>query len=421
VGKLLVEGETKLAGKVRVSGAKNAALAIMAATVLVDGKAVLESIPDIEDVRVFIEILRQMGMEVSQNERGYLIFDGSLLKGWEASYELAKRLRASNLLLGPLLSRCGKAEISMPGGCNIGTRPIDLHIKGLEAMGARIKVEHGIIYAEAKKMKGAHIYLDFPSVGATENIMTAASLAEGTTVIENAAKEPEIVDLASFLSSLGVRVRGAGTDVIKIEGVKRISGCQHAIIPDRIEAGTFMVAAALNNSDLFIENVIPEHLEPVTAKLREMGVSVEIYEDTIHVTGKEFYKPVDIKTYPYPGFPTDMQSQFIVLLTQANGDSVVIENVFENRLKVAAELKRMGANIKVEGRAAIITGNQRLSGAPVRATDLRSGAALILAGLAAKGTTEVFGLRHIDRGYEHIEDKLNALGAKIVRVEEEVS
>lgn len=421
MGKLLVEGETKLAGKVRVSGAKNAALAIMAATVLVDGKAVLESIPDIEDVRVFIEILRQMGMEVSQNERGYLIFDGSLLKGWEASYELAKRLRASNLLLGPLLSRCGKAEISMPGGCNIGTRPIDLHIKGLEAMGARIKVEHGIIYAEAKKMKGAHIYLDFPSVGATENIMTAASLAEGTTVIENAAKEPEIVDLASFLSSLGVRVRGAGTDVIKIEGVKRISGCQHAIIPDRIEAGTFMVAAALNNSDLFIENVIPEHLEPVTAKLREMGVSVEIYEDTIHVTGKEFYKPVDIKTYPYPGFPTDMQSQFIVLLTQANGDSVVIENVFENRLKVAAELKRMGANIKVEGRAAIITGNQRLSGAPVRATDLRSGAALILAGLAAKGTTEVFGLRHIDRGYEHIEDKLNALGAKIVRVEEEVS
>lgn len=421
MGKLLVEGGTKLAGKVRVSGAKNAALAIMAATVLVDGKAVLESIPDIEDVRVFIEILRQMGMEVSQDEKGHLIFDGSLLKGWEASYELAKRLRASNLLLGPLLSRCGKAEISMPGGCNIGTRPIDLHIKGLEAMGARIKVEHGIIYAEAKKMKGAHIYLDFPSVGATENIMTAASLAEGTTVIENAAKEPEIVDLASFLSSLGVRVRGAGTDVIKIEGVKRISGCQHAIIPDRIEAGTFMVAAALNNSDLFIENVIPEHLEPVTAKLREMGVSVEIYEDTIHVMGKEFYKPVDIKTYPYPGFPTDMQSQFIVLLTQANGDSVVIENVFENRLKVAAELKRMGANIKVEGRAAIITGNQKLSGAPVRATDLRSGAALILAGLAAKGTTEVFGLRHIDRGYEHIEDKLNALGAKIVRVEEEVS
>ncbi|MGB4070884.1 MAG: UDP-N-acetylglucosamine 1-carboxyvinyltransferase, partial [bacterium] len=330
--------------------------------------------------------------------------------------ELVKKLRASSLLLGPLLARYGRAEIAMPGGCNIGPRPLDQHIKGLRALGAEIKIEQGFIRARAKKLQGASIYLDVTSVGATENIMMAACLAEGKTVIENAAKEPEIVDVANLLNAMGANVKGAGTDVIRIRGVKGLQGVHHTIIPDRIEAGTFMIAAAASRGEVVIEDVIPEHLEPVIAKLREAGALVEVGEDSIKVTGREEpYQPLDIKTLPYPGFPTDLQSPITALLTTAAGTSIIKENIFENRFRHVDEFKRMGAKIKVEGRTAVVEGVDFMSGARVRATDLRAGAALLIAALMARGETVIQGTEHIDRGYENITGKFRALGARIRR------
>ena len=415
---LVVEGGTPLRGEISVGGAKNAALPIMCAALLVEeGETVLENVPDIDDVRMLSDIMTQLGVKVHRDSSGLLHINASRLTLVKLSYEQTKKLRASNLLLGPLLARLGKAEIPMPGGCDIGSRPMDLHIKGLEKLGAVCSLDHGVISAEAECLVAGNIYLDFPSVGATENIMVAAALAGGTTIIENVAKEPEIVDLASFLGTLGVRVRGAGTDVIKIDGIESIrGGITYTIIPDRIEAGTYMVMGALPGSDIMIRNVIPKHLESITAKLQEIGVHIETGEDCMHVTAAAEYKATDLKTFPYPGFPTDVQSQFMALLTSAVGESVITETVFENRLKLADELNRMGAVVHHEGRTAIVTGQKsKLSGAPVRASDLRAGAALVIAGILAEGYTEISNVEVIDRGYEKLEKKLRQVGAKIYR------
>jgi len=415
MGALVVEGETRLRGRVTVSGAKNAVLAVLPATLLAEGETIIENAPGISDVRVMGEILAALGAEVKENGSGFRINPGGV-HSQSPPLELVRKLRASSLLLGPLLARYGRADIAMPGGCNIGPRPLDQHIKGLRALGAEIKIEQGFIRARAKKLQGASIYLDVTSVGATENIMMAACLAEGKTVIENAAKEPEIVDVANLLNAMGANVKGAGTDVIRIQGVKRLQGVHHTIIPDRIEAGTFMIAAAASRGEVVIEDVIPEHLEPVIAKLREAGALVEVGEDSIKVTGREEpYQPLDIKTLPYPGFPTDLQSPITALLTTAAGTSIIKENIFENRFRHVDEFKRMGAKIKVEGRTAVVEGVNFLSGAQVRATDLRAGAALLIAALMARGETVIQGTEHIDRGYENITGKFRALGARIRR------
>lgn len=415
MGMFIVEGETRLKGRVTVSGAKNAVLAVLPATLLAEGETIIENAPGISDVRVMGEILAALGAEVKENGSGFRINPGGV-HSQAPPLELVKKLRASSLLLGPLLARYGRAEIAMPGGCNIGPRPLDQHIKGLRALGAEIKIEQGFIRARAKKLKGASIYLDVTSVGATENIMMAACLAEGKTVIENAAKEPEIVDVANLLNAMGANVKGAGTDVIRIQGVKRLQGVHHTIIPDRIEAGTFMIAAAASRGEVVIEDVIPEHLEPVIAKLREAGALVEVGEDSIKVTGREEpYQPLDIKTLPYPGFPTDLQSPITALLTTAAGTSIIKENIFENRFRHVDEFNRMGAQIKVEGRTAVVEGVDFMSGARVRATDLRAGAALLIAALMARGETVIQGTEHIDRGYENITGKFRALGARIRR------
>ncbi|MGB4030059.1 MAG: UDP-N-acetylglucosamine 1-carboxyvinyltransferase [bacterium] len=415
MGMFIVEGETRLKGRVTVSGAKNAVLAVLPATLLAEGETIIENAPGISDVRVMGEILAALGAEVKENGSGYRINPGGV-HSQAPPLELVKKLRASSLLLGPLLARYGRAEIAMPGGCNIGPRPLDQHIKGLRALGAEVIIEQGFIRARAKKLKGAPIYLDVTSVGATENIMMAACLAEGKTVIENAAKEPEIVDVANLLNAMGANVKGAGTDVIRIRGVKGLRGVRHTIIPDRIEAGTFMIAAAATRGEVIIEDVIPEHLEPVIAKLREAGALVEVGEDSIKVTGREEpYQPLDIKTLPYPGFPTDLQSPMTALLTTAAGTSIIKENIFENRFRHVDEFNRMGAKIKVEGRTAVVEGVNFLSGAQVRATDLRAGAALIIAALMARGETIIQGTEHIDRGYENITEKFRTLGACIRR------
>jgi len=415
MGALVVEGETRLRGRVTVSGAKNAVLAVLPATLLAEGETIIENAPGISDVRVMGEILAALGAEVKENGSGFRINPGGV-HSQSPPLELVRKLRASSLLLGPLLARYGRADIAMPGGCNIGPRPLDQHIKGLRALGAEIKIEQGFIRARAKKLQGASIYLDVTSVGATENIMMAACLAEGKTVIENAAKEPEIVDVANLLNAMGANVKGAGTDVIRIQGVKRLQGVHHTIIPDRIEAGTFMIAAAASRGEVVIEDVIPEHLEPVIAKLREAGALVEVGEDSIKVTGREEpYQPLDIKTLPYPGFPTDLQSPITALLTTAAGTSIIKENIFENRFRHVDEFKRMGAKIKVEGRTAVVEGVNFLSGAQVRATDLRAGAALLIAALMARGETVIQGTEHIDRGYENITGKFRALGVRVRR------
>ena len=414
---LIIEGGQPLAGEVTISGAKNAALPIMAAAMLVEeGETVLTNVPDIDDVSLMMELMQQFGVKVWRDHAGAMHIDASGLQKATLSYEQTKKIRASNLLLGPLLARMQEAYIPLPGGCDIGARPIDLHIKGIERLGAVCSLEQGMVHAKARQLVGNDVYLDFPSVGATENIMIVAALSAGTTTIENVAKEPEIVDLASFLGTIGVLVRGAGTDVIRIEGVKRIAGSkEHTIIPDRIEAGTFMVAGACCGGELLINNVIPKHLEAMSVKLAEIGALVDVREDSILVKSRSEYHGVDIKTFPYPGFPTDMQSQFMALLTRAGSDSVITENIFENRLRLANELIRMGADIKVENRMAVISGGRPLSGAPVRATDLRAGAALIIAGLMAQGTTEISGVEFIDRGYERIERKMRSVGANIYR------
>ncbi len=416
--KFVITGGKPLRGKVRISGAKNAALAILCASMMAGEEVVLENIPDISDVRVMIEIIKHMGARVTSNGDASVRIIAPSRAAADPPCHLVKKLRASNLLLGPLLARYGYACISLPGGCNIGVRPMDLHFKGLAGLGAQIDFNGGFAIGKTpRRLKGARIYLDFPSVGATENIMMAACLAEGQTVLENVAKEPEIVDLANFLNCLGAKVRGAGTDIIKIEGVPELGGCvRYAVIPDRIEAGTFMVAAAITRGSLVLENVIPLHVEPICAKLREVGVNVVENGDMLTVEAADAsLRPVDIKTLPYPGFPTDMQSQMMAMLATVEGTSVIIENIFENRFQVADELKRMGARVKVEGRMAVVEGVPALYGTRVKATDLRAGAALVIAGLAARGDTEVYNARYIDRGYHRLEEKLRRLGAEVAR------
>lgn len=415
--RLIVKGGNRLVGTVKTSGAKNAVLPIIAASILGTSPSRLDEIPALEDVRTICAVLECLGIKVDASEPHTLKIDSREITSCEAPYELVRSMRASFLVMGPLLARKGYARISQPGGCAIGTRPIDLHLKGFEALGVKIEQGHGYIEASAPEgMTGANIYLDFPSVGATENIMMAAAMANGTTVLENPAEEPEIVDLANYLNQMGARVRGAGTNVITIEGVYELHGVQHSVIPDRIEAGTYMIAAAMTGGDVIIENVLPEHQKPLIAKLREAGALVEEDIDRIHVVGSGRLKAVDIKTLPYPGFPTDMQAQMMAMLSVAEGRSKITETVFENRFMHVVELNRMGANITTEGRSAVITGPAHLTGCTVRATDLRAGAAMILAGLVAEGATEICDIYHIDRGYEEIAAKLTRLGADIKRV-----
>ncbi|WP_425446164.1 UDP-N-acetylglucosamine 1-carboxyvinyltransferase [Dethiothermospora halolimnae] len=413
--KIIVENSPPLNGTVRISGAKNSALPIIAASLLATEDCILEDVPNLRDVEVISEVLLSLGSKVQKIDEGKMKINSSKLNKFEAPYDLMRKMRASFLVMGPLLARIGKAKISLPGGCAIGTRPIDLHLKGFKALGADIKVGHGYIEAKVDKLVGEKIYLDFPSVGATENIMMAATMAEGETIIENCAMEPEIVDLANFLNKLGANIKGAGTNTIRIKGVNELNGANHSIIPDRIEAGTFMVAAAITGGNVLIDNVIIDHIKPIIAKLIEAGVEVVEEEDKIRVIGNNKVKALDVKTLPYPGFPTDMQSQFMALMAKAEGTSVIIETVFENRFMHVDELKRMGANIKIDGRSAIIEGDGEIQGAPVKATDLRAGAALILFGLIAEGETEITEVHHIDRGYSNIEEKLTNLGAKIYR------
>lgn len=412
--KLIVRGGTCLRGTVKVSGAKNAVLPIIAAALLSDGTCTLQDIPNLADVATICRVIEGLGARVSRGEKEITISIPDL-KDVEAPYEYVRLMRASFLVMGPLLARTGRAVMPLPGGCAIGTRPIDLHLKGFKALGAKIIYGHGCIEAVSGGLKGSQIYLDFPSVGATENLIMAACLARGNTIIENAAEEPEIVDLVNFLNAMGARIKGAGTKIIRVEGVPSLGGAVHTVIPDRIEAGSFLTAAAITGGDILVDNVICDHLKPVTAKLREAGIRVEENENSIRVSSARELQPVDIKTMPYPGFPTDMQAQLMAVLCLARGTSMITETVFENRFMHVNELKRMGARIKIEGRTAVVQGVPRLTGAPVKATDLRAGAALVLAGLAAQGYTEIGNVFHIDRGYDRLEEKLRGLGADIKR------
>lgn len=418
--KIIVRGGNRLSGTVKVEGAKNAVLPVIAATLLAsEGKSVIHDVPALSDVYTITEVLRYLNADVTV-EGNCVVVDASRELKLEAPFEYVRKMRASVLVMGPLLARKGRARVALPGGCAIGSRPIDQHLKGFEAMGASVKVGNGFIDAEVNgRLRGAKIYLDFPSVGATENIMMAAVLAEGTTVIENCAKEPEIVDLANFLNAMGGKVRGAGTGTIRIEGVSSLRGAVHTVIPDRIEAGTFMVAAAITGGNVLVQGAVPEHLSSLVAKLEEMGVTVIEEENGLRVIGPEKLKAVDIKTMPHPGFPTDMQSQMMALLLKAEGTSMITETVFENRFMHVEEFRRMNADIKIEGRSVIINGPCNLQGAEVAATDLRAAAALILAGLVAEGYTRVTELKHLDRGYVRFHEKLAALGADIERVREE--
>lgn len=417
--KLIVKGGNRLVGAVKTSGAKNAVLPIIAASILGTTPSHLDEVPMLEDVHTISEVLKCLGLSVECSpEKNVLDIDSTEITSYEAPYELVRTMRASFLVMGPLLARIGKARISMPGGCAIGARPIDIHLKGFEALGVKIEQGHGYIEASAPEgLKGTSIYFDFPSVGATENIMMAASLAEGNTILENVAEEPEIVDLANYLNKMGAKIRGAGTDTIRIEGVDKLHGADYTIIPDRIEAGTYMIAAAMTGGDVVVENVLPEHQKPLIAKLREAGAVVEEDIDKVRVIGQNPLKAVSIKTLPYPGFPTDMQAQMMAMMVIAEGRSKVTETVFENRFMHVVELNRMGAQISTEGRSAVIDGPSKLTGCDVRATDLRAGAAMILAGLVAEGTTRIGDLHHIDRGYENIVAKLKNLGADIERVD----
>ncbi|MBR2516903.1 UDP-N-acetylglucosamine 1-carboxyvinyltransferase [Geobacillus sp. FSL K6-0789] len=418
--KIIVRGGNRLSGTVKVEGAKNAVLPVIAATLLATkGTSTIHDVPALSDVYTISEVLRYLGADV-QIAGNTVTVDATAPLTVEAPFEYVRKMRASVLVMGPLLARNGRARVALPGGCAIGSRPIDQHLKGFEAMGAFVKVGNGFIDAEVNgRLRGSKVYLDFPSVGATENIMMAAVLAEGTTVIENCAKEPEIVDLANFLNAMGAKVRGAGTGTIRIEGVDELVGTSHTVIPDRIEAGTFMVAAAITGGNVLVQGAVPEHLSSLIAKMEEMGVTIIEEENGVRVIGPETLKAVDIKTMPYPGFPTDMQSQMMALLLKAEGTSMVTETVFENRFMHVEEFRRMNADIKIEGRSVIINGPCQLQGAEVAATDLRAAAALILAGLAADGYTRVTELRHLDRGYVRFHEKLAALGADIERVREE--
>lgn len=414
--KIIVRGGRRLAGEVKISGAKNAALPILISSLLTAEPCVYQAIPDLKDIDTTLKLLAGLGVSVGRNEGGEVKICAEQVADVDAPYELVKTMRASFLVLGPLLSRFGRARVSTPGGCAIGMRPVNLHLKGLAQMGANISLVHGYVEAQARRLHGAKIYLDLPSVGATENLMMAATLADGTTVIENAAKEPEIADLAGALTTMGARIEGAGHDIVTIEGAKELQGTSYRVIPDRIETGTFMVAAALTGGDVTLRGARGDHLDAFVIKLREAGIHMSVAEDAIRVRGDGRPHSVDVTTLPYPGFPTDLQAQTMVLLAVADGASLITETVFENRFMHALELVRMGADIKLEGNRALVKGVDRLSGAPVMATDLRASVSLILAGLVAEGTTEVTRIYHLDRGYEHVERKLCALGADIERV-----
>ena len=411
----LITGGKPLKGSVVIDGAKNSALSIMAACLLSSDVSILENVPRLKDVYSMIEVIKILGVKVAWVDDTTLSINPDDFNNYEAPYELVKTMRASFLVMGPLLARLRKAKISLPGGCAIGARPVDFHLKGFRVLGANITTEKGYIQAEANQLKGDDIYLDFPSLGATENIMMAASLTEGTTVIENAAKDPEVIELGRFLNKMGAKIEGLGSDIITIKGVKKLKGVRYKIIPDRIEAGTYMVAAAITGGDVEIKNVNPYYLKSCIVKLEEAGLNVDIDDGIANISDPEGIKSVDIKTMPFPGFPTDMQAQFMALMTIANGTSIITENVFENRFAHAGDLRRMGADIKIEGRNSIIKGVKKLSAAPVMASDLRGGAALVLAALVAEGTTEISRIYHIDRGYVNLEEKLKALGANIKR------
>ncbi|WP_347491669.1 UDP-N-acetylglucosamine 1-carboxyvinyltransferase [Desulfoscipio sp. XC116] len=412
--KLFIRGGKPLSGTVRVSGSKNAVLPIIAACLLSTSPCILEDIPDLADVHTICLVLRHLGARIERSGAALTIYPPEK-PNTEAPYEFVRQMRASFLVMGPLLARAGLAAISLPGGCAIGSRPVDLHLKGLQMLGARIEHGYGSIRAEAARggLRGNRVYLDFPSVGATENIIMGAVLAEGQTIIENAAEEPEVVDLANFLCAMGAKIKGAGTKIIKITGVRDLQGATHTVIPDRIEAGTYLVAAAITGGNVLVENVIADHVKPVLAKLMEMGIAVYEERDGLRVIGRKEYCATDVKTMPYPGFPTDMQPQIMALMTCAKGTGIITETVFENRFMHVSELKRMGARIKTAGRNAVIQGPAALSGAPVKATDLRAGAALVLAGLCAQGITEISNVHHIERGYENLLEKLQSLGAEI--------
>ena len=415
----IIKGGNPLAGEVEIGGAKNAALGILAAAIMTDETVRIENLPDVQDINVLLEAISEIGASVTRVSRTSALINGSGIGSVSVDYEYIKKIRASYYLLGALLGKYKKAEVPLPGGCNIGSRPIDLHLKGFKALGAKVRISHGAIIAEADHLRGSHIYLDTVSVGATINIMMAAAMAEGRTIIENAAKEPHVVDAANFLNSMGANIKGAGTDVIRIRGVEKLHATEYSIIPDQIEAGTFMFAAAATRGDVIVKNVIPKHLEATTAKLVEIGCQVEEFDDAVRVVATKRLNNTNVKTLPYPGYPTDMQPQICVALAIAKGTSIVTESIFENRFKYVDELIRMGADIKVEGNTAVIYGTEKLMGARVSAPDLRAGAALVIAGLAAEGITIVDDIVYIQRGYENFEQKLRGLGAEIERVSSE--
>ena len=413
----IIKGGLPLVGEVEIGGAKNAALAIIAAAIMTDDTVVIDNLPDVRDINVLLDAMQEIGASVMRVDRHTARINGGKIGAHSVDYEFIKKIRASYYLLGALLGKYKEASVPLPGGCNIGSRPIDQHIKGFEALGAEVTIEGGFIKAKANHLRGAHIYLDMESVGATINIMMAASMADGNTVIENVAKEPHVVDVANFLNSMGANIKGAGTDVIRIKGVKSLHRTEYSIIPDQIEAGTFMFAAAATCGDVLVKNIIPKHMEGASAKLMEMGCIVEEYDDAIRVIGRKPLKPTRVKTAPYPGFPTDMQPQIAAALALADGTSMVTESIFENRFKYVDELARMGANIKVEGNRAVVMGVEKFTGARVSAPDLRAGAALVIAGLAADGITIIDDIHYVQRGYERFEEKMQGLGAKMERVD----
>ena len=415
----VIKGGNPLYGEVEIGGAKNAALAILAAAIMTDETVTIDNLPNVRDINVLLQAIEEIGAHVERVDIHKVKIKGSFIRGVNVDNEFIRRIRASYYLIGALLGKYKHAEVALPGGCDIGSRPIDLHMKGFRSMGADIDIAHGLVIARAKELKGTHIYMDKVSVGATINIMMAAAMADGKTVIENAAKEPHVVDVANFLNSMGANIRGAGTDVIRIVGVERLHATEYSVIPDQIEAGTFMFAVAAAGGNVLVKNVIPKHLEATTAKLLEVGCQVEEFDDSVRVISDGHLRHTQVTTLPYPGFPTDMQPQMAVLLGIAEGTSTVTESIFENRFKYVDELTRMGADIKVESNIAIISGVKRYTGARVNAPDLRAGAALVIAGLAAEGITVVDDIYYIQRGYEALEEKLTKIGAKIARVEDE--
>ena len=414
----IIKGGNPLVGEVEIGGAKNAALAILAAAIMTDETVTIDNLPDVNDINVLLEAISGIGAEVDRIDRHTVRINGSNIENFDIEYDYIKKIRASYYLLGALLGKYKRAEVALPGGCNIGSRPIDQHLKGFRALGAYVDIEHGKIIAEAERLIGKHIYFDVVSVGATINVMMAASMAEGLTILENVAKEPHVVDVANFLNSMGANIKGAGTDVIRIRGVRHLHGTTYSIIPDQIEAGSYMVAAAATAGDVLVKNIIPKHMDSLTAKLDEMNVTIEEHDDSIRVTANRPLHCANVKTMSYPGFPTDLQPQIAALLSVCQGQSVITENVWDNRYQYIDELRKMGAQVQIDGRIARIDGIPRLTGANVSATDLRAGAAMILAALAAEGESVIDGVKYIDRGYEEVEHKFNALGADITRVSE---